>query len=117
MEYLTNGASGTADYDNDGDVDIILCRYIKGKNILQNRLSETESSSSKMFQMKPVFPVRNMSFPLFFFDFNNDGYEDIYISSFHQQSMENVAAWYRDWPYEHEYGSSYRNNGDGTFRI
>ncbi len=108
-------ASGTADYDNDGDVDIILSVY-KGKNILlQNRLSETGKLQFKDVSDEAGISGPNMSFPCFFFDFNNDGYEDIYISSFHQQSMENVAAWYRDWPYEHEYGALYRNNGDGTF--
>ena len=66
--------------------------------------------------MKAGISGPNMSFPCFFFDFNNDGYmkTSTYLPSI-SKAWRMWQAWYRDWPYEHEYGALCRNNGDGTF--
>ena len=59
------------------------------------------------------------SFPTWFFDYDNDGYEDLYVSNFDQfllkQQTVQVAADYLNLPISAAFSCLYKNNGDGTF--
>ncbi len=59
------------------------------------------------------------SFPTWFFDYNNDGFEDIFVTSFDQfllkQQTIEVAADYLNLPVRSAPSCLYKNNGDGTF--
>jgi hypothetical protein len=59
----------------------------------------------------PVF-----SFPSWFFDYDNDGWLDLFSSSYGVNNVAVIAADYLGLSHGAERPRLYRNNGDGTFR-
>jgi hypothetical protein len=57
---------------------------------------------------------RMFTFPCWFFDYNNDGWQDIFVCGFAGQ-VPAVVAEYLGMPSRGEHPRLYRNNGDGTF--
>src|SRR5207245_1927477 len=55
------------------------------------------------------------SFSAFFFDFDNDGWPDIFVSGYYINDVGDVAADYLGLPSSGERARLYRNNRDGTF--
>ena len=55
------------------------------------------------------------SFPAWFWDYDNDGWEDIFVSGFILGDLGDVAADYLGQPHRAELPRLYRNNHDGTF--
>jgi hypothetical protein len=55
------------------------------------------------------------SFATWFFDFDNDGWPDIFSAGYYVDSMEDVGAFELGLPYHAETPRLYRNNRDGTF--
>jgi hypothetical protein len=55
-----------------------------------------------------------MSFPVWFWDFDNDGWLDLYASAYFA-GVEDVATEHLGQPHAGEVPRLYRNNGDGTF--
>ncbi len=55
------------------------------------------------------------SFATWFFDFDNDGWPDIFSAGYYTDSMEDVGAFELGLPYHAETPRLYRNNHDGTF--
>lgn len=55
------------------------------------------------------------SFPCWFFDYDNDGWEDIWVSGYRYTSVADVAADYLGLPHHGTKMRLYRNRGDGTF--
>lgn len=59
------------------------------------------------------------SFPCWFWDFNNDGWEDLFVSSYdlrHFDQLQNdMAREFLGMPLDAEPSRLFRNNGDGTF--
>ncbi len=73
----------TSDYDNDGDVDIYLSNMAGDNFLLRN--DPTDAAPGFRFtniasQLSVNQPKQ--SFPCWFFDVNNDGWDDIFISGF-----------------------------------
>lgn len=106
------------DYDNDGDMDIYLS-VINGNNIL---LQNQGSSNGFVFENRAgeagvLGPVA--SFPCWFFDYDQDGYEDIFVSGFDFKDFETaageVAKGYMDQKVDAQLPALYMNNGNGTF--
>jgi hypothetical protein len=56
------------------------------------------------------------SFATWFFDFDNDGWPDIFTAGYYVDSMEDVGAFELGLPYRAETPRLYRNNHDGSFR-
>jgi hypothetical protein len=56
-----------------------------------------------------------ISFPCWFWDYNNDGWPDIFVSGFRITDMGDIAAQYLGLPEAGQRPKLYRNNGDGTF--
>ena len=54
------------------------------------------------------------SFPVWFWDFDNDGVLDLYVSAY-EAGIEHVAAAYLGLPFETELARLYRGNGRGGF--
>ena len=55
------------------------------------------------------------SFPCWFFDYDNDGWEDIFVTGYKIKSVGDVAADYLGLPHTGAKARLYRNLGNGTF--
>jgi len=55
------------------------------------------------------------TFATWFFDFDNDGWPDIFVSGYSASSMQDVGAFELGKPFHAELPCLYRNNHDGTF--
>ena len=55
------------------------------------------------------------SFPCWFFDYDNDGWEDIFVAGYKFTNVGDVAADYLGLPHRGTNARLYRNRGDGTF--
>ena len=95
----TYGAS-FGDYDNDGYLDLFLSNK-DDQFIIPNQLYKNngDGTFTDISTSAGISPVGHLSFCSVFFDFNNDGFQDIYISN-DRVANANIL---------------YKNNGDGTF--
>ena len=103
------------DYDNDGLQDLyISCwgRY----NTLYHSDGETETGW-RFTDVSAAAGVRKPfdSFPTWFWDYDNDGWLDLFVGSFDYESTAEIAAVIMDLPSRGEKSKLYRNKGDGTF--
>ncbi len=107
-----------ADYDGDGRPDLYLS-VRNGPNILLR--NEGPSADGKQWSFRDTTakagvaePV--MSFPTWFFDFDNDGHEDLFVSGYWlTNGVADIAADALGMRNGGVAAKLYRNNGDGTF--
>jgi tetratricopeptide (TPR) repeat protein len=100
-----------ADYDNDGYVDFYVSN-LNGNNFLYHNNHDgtfTEVAAQAGVQ-KPW-----QSFPAWFFDYDNDGLPDLFVSSYYVSVDENIRS-YLGLASNAETLKLYKNMGDGTFR-
>ncbi len=109
------------DYNNDGRPDLYLSN-LDGPNLLLRNDGPAEAGDSRKAKWKftnvaaqagVTLPAR--SFPCWFWDYNNDGRLDIFVSGYFIHDVGDVAADYLGLPSLGERARLYRNNGDGTF--
>jgi hypothetical protein len=111
-------AVACADYDNDGRPDLYLS-VLHGNNILlhndgpdatgQWHFSDVTAKSGPITE-----PIH--SFGTFFFDYDNDGWEDLLVFGYYlPNGVGDVAAEYLGLPNEGAKPRLYHNNHDGTF--
>ncbi len=115
VDELVKG-SYWGDFNGDGLQDLFIS-ISEGKNFLmtnqgKNSLGQYTFSNSAQYAgvTKPIG-----SFPCFSFDFNNDTFLDIFVSSY-PMSIQSLSEQYLRDIKNIEYSSLYINNGDGTFR-
>lgn len=103
------------DIDNDGRLDLYISRLNEPNLLLRNegpgpdgrwRFADVTRSAGVSE------PVR--SFPVWFWDYDNDGWLDLFVSGYSAEPAD-VAAEYLDVGHGAEPPRLYRNNGDGTF--
>ncbi len=113
--YVKGAAWG--DYDNDGLIDLYVSR-LTGTNFLFANDGANEfggwTFTDKSKEAGVTEPLG--SFPVWFWDYDNDGWLDIFVSGYHYEaSAGDVAADYLGLATAAERPRLYRNNGDGTF--
>jgi hypothetical protein len=111
----------SADYDNDGRPDIFVS--VQGGKALLFR-NDGPSRDGRSWRFTDVAGESGVgrpmvSFGALFFDFDNDGAQDLFVAGWGRFDASNmaadVAADYLGLPTSAERGRLYRNKGDGTF--
>jgi len=100
-----------ADYDNDGFVDFYVSNY-NGKNFLyHNNHDRTFTEVAGLAGIEDPWA----SFPAWFFDYDNDGWPDLFVSSYSGSSDEVIRS-YLGLPRNAESLRLYKNMRNGTFK-
>jgi len=106
------------DYNNDGNMDLYVS-VINGDNYLYENTGEASSYKFVDKAKASGTTKPNVSFPCWFFDYNQDGWEDIFVSGFDFRQFETaageVAKDYLGLPVTAELPKLYLNNKNGTF--
>ncbi len=105
------------DFNNDGRPDLYVS--VKGG---RNRLFRNDGPGpggapwrlTDVTEQAGVAQQTN-SFATWFFDYNNDGWPDIFVAGYSVESMMDVGAFELKKPFRAETSRLYRNNHDGTF--
>jgi hypothetical protein len=111
----------SADFNNDGRPDLFLSRLDGPKLLLRNDgPAGADTSARAPWRFTNVAEIAGVteppiSFPCWFWDYNNDGWPDIFVSGFRITDMGDIAAQYLGLPEAGQRPKLYRNNGDGTF--
>jgi len=109
------------DFNNDGRPDLYVS--VKGK---PNRLFRNDGPmdpknpqpdrwkfTDVTAQAGVAEPIQ--SFATWFFDYDNDGWPDIFVAGFYVDTLNDIGAFQMGLPYKAEVPRLYRNNHDGTF--
>jgi cytochrome oxidase Cu insertion factor (SCO1/SenC/PrrC family)/tetratricopeptide (TPR) repeat protein len=100
-----------ADYDNDGYVDFYVSNYRGDNALFHNRHDGTFVDVAR--QAGVLGPGHG--FPAWFFDYDNDGWPDILVSSYYM-SVEETVRTYLGLPHNANTMKLYRNLGNGAFK-
>jgi tetratricopeptide (TPR) repeat protein len=99
-----------ADYDNDGWPDLYVSN-LGGVNFLYR--NNHDGTFTEVGTGAGV-PGPGQGFPTWFFDYDNDGYQDLFVGSF-VTSVDEVTRAYLRLPPQGNTLKLYRNLGDGSF--
>ena len=112
-------AVACADYDHDGRPDLYLSCRDGGSNLLfhNDGPAERRSGRWKFTEVSRQAGVADsvLSFSTWFFDYDNDGWEDLFVSGYTARDVGEVAADYLGLPHNAALPRLFRNNHDGTF--
>jgi hypothetical protein len=106
-----------ADYNNDGRPDLYLSILSRPNILFRNDGPREDGNGWKFTDVSASAGVEMplSSFPTWFFDYDNDGWEDIYVGGYLIKSVGDIAGDYLGLPHQGEHAKLYRNRGDGTF--
>ncbi len=107
-----------ADYDNDGWSDIYISCLGQPNQLLRNTVSTSSGGTLRRFVDQALFAGVDEprdSFTTWFWDFDNDGWEDLFVSGYRLGEVGDMALDYLGMPHKSEKPRLYRNLGDGTF--
>jgi hypothetical protein len=104
-------AVATADYDNDGYADFYVSNYAGDNLLYHNNHDNTFTDVAK--QAGVLGPW--ISFPTWFFDYDNDGWPDLLVNSYFISVDESVRS-YLGLPHNALAMKLYHNERNGTFK-
>ncbi len=106
----------SGDINNDGRPDLFLS--LRGQpNILYRNDGPSGPNGWKFTDIATAAGVTEpiASFSTWFFDYDNDGWEDLYVGGYSIRDAGDIAADYVGAPHNAERARIFRNNRDGTF--
>lgn len=109
------------DYNNDGRPDLYVS-VMNGRNqLFRNDGPRVAKDLSKGWKFTNVTDAAGVgkqknSFATWFFDYDNDGWPDIFVAGYSTESTTDVGAFEMGKPVSAEEPKLYRNMHDGTFR-
>ncbi len=119
VQMMVKGVTA-GDVNNDGLIDLYVS-ILNGPNRLYMNKGGSDANNWKFEEQAALAGVQApfFSFPAWFFDFNNDGYEDIFAGAYDTTAIKSMAAeTTADWlklPFRAEVGRLYMNNKNGSF--
>jgi len=116
VRAYVKGVAG-ADYNNDGRPDLYLSIKGRPNMLFRNDGPREDGSGWKFTEVGAAAGVQKQmeSFPTWFFDYDNDGWEDLFVAGYLIKDVGDIAADYLGLPGQGERAKLYRNRGDGTF--
>jgi len=105
------------DYDNDGDADLYVSNIGRGpSHDKPNRLyrNNGDGTFTDVTGQLGVTGSPGRNFGTWWFDYDNDGWLDLYVVGYDCQ-ISDIAAWYFRAPDRANRTKLYHNRGDGTF--
>ena len=102
--------SAWGDYDNDGDADLYISNFGEDNRLYRN--NGDGSFTDIALELGVIEPID--SFATWFWDYDNDGWLDIFIAAY-GENISNAAADYMGLRNKGERLRLYRNNGSGGF--
>jgi len=100
-----------ADYDNDAYVDFYVSNLNGDHFLYHNNHNRTFTDVAREAGVQKPW----QSFPAWFFDYDNDGWPDLFVSSYYISVDESIRSYLGLAP-NAETLKLYRNMGDGTFK-
>lgn len=101
-----------ADYDGDGYVDFYVSNINNASNYLYH--NNHDGTFTEVAEQAGVLGT-GKSFATWFFDYDNDGWPDLFVDSFYI-SVDEIARTYLGLPHNAGTLKLYKNLGNGTFR-
>ena len=111
----------SGDYNRDGRPDLYLsCRDSPNILLRNDGPAGPDQSARAPWRFTNVAAAAGVtepvySFPCWFWDYDNDGWPDIFVSGYRIRDVGDVAADYMGLPSDAERPRLYHNNHDGTF--
>jgi hypothetical protein len=112
---------GSGDYDGDGRPDLFLSERDGGNRLIRNAgPAPASAGATNRWQFVDVTAAAGIgrteaSFSTWFFDYDNDGWLDIFVAGYALTDVGDVAADYMGLPHHGERARLYHNNHNGTF--
>jgi len=106
--YAKGVAAG--DYDDDGDLDL----YVSNIGIKRLYRNDGKGRFADVAAQAGVDGPAGRSFACWFFDYDEDGHLDLWVSGY-SASISDLAAEALDLPHEDHSSCLFRNKGDGAF--
>ncbi len=110
----------SADINNDRYPELYISRMTEPNLLFENRGSKPKESSDGWRRFTDITERAGVaepdhSFPAWFWDYNNDGWQDLFVAGYRMDGVGDVLADYLGREHDAELPRLYRNNGDGTF--
>jgi tetratricopeptide (TPR) repeat protein len=103
--------AAAVDYDNDRYPDLYVSNYGGSNFLYRNNRNGTFTELSAAVRVLGT----PQGFATWFFDYNNDGWQDLFVTSY-VASLDEMVRDYLGLPHNATTMKLYRNVGDGTFR-